>query len=149
MHAQTRHLHGTLSIDIPASWREESVTIYSNGSAGDDAVSVVVRREIVDPRTTSSMYADIQLVELAKALPAFALINRSDIQVANMRGIRLHYSWVVQGVQYKQTQTIFRDSAKSAICVIMTSSPKAVRNWNDDFAMIVGSIRVFEPSTVE
>ncbi|NUQ76721.1 MAG: DcrB-related protein [Polyangiaceae bacterium] len=128
-----------LQIDVPASWREDNVTIFSNGGSGESAVSLVLRREPVDPRTTLSMYVDLQLVELAKSLPAFNLINRENVTVGGTQGSQLTYRWVVQGVSYSQMQVIARASPQTMICIMTSSSTRNAQEWLQEFKSIVGS----------
>jgi hypothetical protein len=139
---RTAQLHGTLRIDIPDTWHEDSVTIFSNGATGEEAASVVVKRGYIDPRTTLSMYIDTQLVELAKSLPSFTLTARRDATVANEHAMQMTYTWVVQGSSYSQTQTILRDAPNSVVSIITSSASRAAAAWNKEFEAILDSLVV-------
>lgn len=146
MKLRTISFHSALTIEVPESWREDSVTIFSNGGTGEESASVVLRRESVDPRTSLATYTDLQIAELAKSLPSFSLINRKTMTLNGIQAAQLGYAWVVQGLSYSQTQTMLRDSPVTMICIITSSSLRHAKELEGDFAQIVQSAQVVSSS---
>lgn len=130
----------TITINLPHSWREDIIAIYSNGETLEDAVSVVLRRSMVSSTVTLSDYADLQLVELAKSLPTFALVGRKELVLNRAPAFQLTYTWNAQGGRYSQTQTILRDSPETMVCVITSCSARNALTLEKEFTSIIQSL---------
>ncbi len=131
-------------LSIPRGWGKKALIAFTNGIEGEEGASVVVRVESIDPRTKLSRFVDGLLIELAKTLPGFALIERRDAKLGGQPALELEFTWMAQGVCYRQTHTNMMFAPGQVVCVITSASQRRSDQFKQTFEAVLQGVR-FSP----
>lgn len=78
---------------IPATWRDQSLTMFSSPADAPAEFSLVVSRDRVPPDMTSGVYARRQIDQLPVGLPQFRLLRQADTQLDNVPSVEAEFFW--------------------------------------------------------
>src|SRR5690242_19153498 len=83
-------------IRVPKDWRDRTVNAFvlPQADGGGSATSFVVTRDTETQSATVEHYADLQLVEAAKKLGRYKLIERCRTQISGESAMQVDYTWV-------------------------------------------------------
>jgi len=135
-----------LKLAIPLTWKRNAVVAFSNGHEGEEAASVVVRRESLDPRITLQQYADSVLIELARTLPTFTLMERRQRTLGGEPAVEMIYTLTARGDEYEQRQTCTLDIPGSVLSVVLSSTKKHARDAQPLWESILASATLYPPT---
>jgi hypothetical protein len=133
-----------VKLAVPPNWRRNAIVVFSNGQEGEQGASVVVRRETLDPRITLQQYMDGLLVELARTLPDFALIDRRSRTLGGEPAVEFLYTMSARGVDYEQRQVCALDVPGSVLSIVVSATKKQARNFQDQWDQILASVVLTE-----
>lgn len=133
-----------VKLAVPANWRRNAIVVFSNGQEGEQGATVVVRRETLDPRITLQQYGDGLLVELARTLPDFALIDRRSRTLGGQPAMELLYTISARGVAYEQRQVIALDVPGTVMSIVVSSTKQQARKFSDQWDQILASVVLTE-----
>lgn len=136
-----------LSLPIPHDWRRSAAIAYSNGEEGDQGISVVVRRESLDARVTLGEYSDNALVELARTMPEFALVERRTCEIDQRPAMEIRYTLKVQGKDYYQRQLYVLDIPGSVLIISSTVLASEAENHAEFFDNLISGARLARPGS--
>lgn len=128
-------------LPIPRGWGKKALVAFTNGIEGEEGASVVVRVESIDPRTKLSRFVDGLMIELAKSLPGFSLIERRDARLGGQPALELEFTWMAQGVCYRQTHTNVMFAPGQVACVITSASQKRTAEFKETFDAVLRGVR--------
>lgn len=111
-------------LSVPASWRRSALVVLSNGGEDENAASIAMRRETLDPRVGILEYMDNLLIECARTVPRFVLLKRSQRSLCNRPAGELTYTLTMKGIEYEQTSINVLDRPGSVLSII-ASAPQA------------------------
>jgi len=134
-----------LTLPIPQHWKRAAVVAYSSGDDPERGVSVVVRRESLDARVKLTQYADNALVELARTMPEFTLIERHPCMLDHEPAVELRYTLKVRGVDYYQRQLYALDIPGSVLSITSTVPTEHVDEHTEFFDSLARDARLIEP----
>ncbi|MBK8261209.1 MAG: DcrB-related protein [Nannocystis sp.] len=113
-----------MSIEVPSNWRRSALVVLSTGEDEAEAVSVAIRRETLDPRVKLASYVDNMLVELARTIPGFLLLHRSERTISGHPASGLTYALTLRGTDFEQTTLNVLDRPGTVLTLI-ASAPQA------------------------
>lgn len=131
---------------IPPNWRRNAVVVFSNGQEGEEGASVVVRRETLEPRVTLEQYMDGLLVELARTLPEFAILDRRRRMLDDKPALEFLYTLTAKGTEYEQRQICTLDMAGSVLSIVMSSTKKQARSYQVLWEGVLDSVILTQPA---
>ena len=131
-----------LLLAIPLNWRRNAVVVFSTENEGAKGASVVVRRESLDPRITLQQYTDGVLVELARTIPGFTLIDRRGRPIGGENAISLIYTFQASGTNHVQTQTCLIDQVGSVLSIVTSSTREHAQDYDELFEQILNTARL-------
>lgn len=135
-----------LQLAIPPTWKRNAMVVFSNGEEGDKGASVVVRRESIDPRTTLQQYMDGMLIEFAKTMPEFALIDRRSRTVGGVTAGEFLYTLTARGVEYEQRHVVAIDMKGSVLTIVMSATRKGVADIQPLWEELLSTATVTPPA---
>lgn len=135
-----------VQLAVPPTWKRNAMVVFSNGLEGEQGASVVVRRESIDPRTTLQQYMDGLLVEFARTMPDFALIDRRSRSLGGVPAGEFLYTLTARGVEYEQRQVLAIDAKGSIVSIVMSATRKGVAEIQPMWDQILDSATVTPPS---
>lgn len=133
-----------VTLSIPHDWRRSSITIFSNGQDGRDTAAVVVRREAIDPRMSLEQHVDTMLVDLARSIPYFTILDRRQRSMGDQCGIELIYTLKTKDIVHLQRQFCLIDTPGTVLTLTASSAQERARDWAELFDEIIGSLAVSE-----
>ncbi|MDC0715791.1 DcrB-related protein [Nannocystis bainbridge] len=135
-----------VQLAVPPTWKRNAMVVFSNGEEGEKGASVVVRRESIDPRTTLQQYMDGMLVEFARTMPEFALIDRRSRTLGSVPAGEFLYTLTARGVEYEQRQVVAIDMKGSVVSIVMSATRKGVREIQPLWDEILATATVTPPA---
>lgn len=129
-----------VKLAVPADWKRNAIVVFANGQEGENGASVVVRRETLDPRITLQQYSDGLLVELARTLPEFALIDRRGRTLGGQPAMEFMYTMTARGIEYEQRQIVALDVPGTVLSLVLSSTKKQARGFQDQWDAILASV---------
>lgn len=131
---------------IPSGWTRSALVTFTNERQGEDGLSVVVRRECVDPRVSLKSCVDSLLVELARVLPGFVLDEHSEgVSIGSRSAECIIYTWVTMGVRYRQVHHCAQDIPGNMVHITLSCAEKYSKKNDDLFSQILSSVTFAEP----
>lgn len=137
-----------VKLAIPPTWKRNAMVVFSNGQQGESGASVLIRRETLEPRITLQHYMDGLLVELARSVPEFALIERRSRTIGGQPAGEFVYTFTAKGEAYEQRQIVTLDIPGSVLSIVMTSTLKKSSDFYDQWEKILGSAVLTPPAEV-
>ncbi len=128
-----------LRLAVPPDWKRSAVVVFSNGHDGEEGASVVARRESLDPRIGLQQYMDGLLVELARTLPAFSLLERRQRTISGASAGEFIYILTAKGMEYQQRQICVIDAPGSVLSLVLSSGRKRAPDFSDLWEQILDS----------
>jgi hypothetical protein len=147
----TTYFTNELSFDLPEALKDKTHHIFSLTDDGPSPFNLVISRHPIGDEDTLESYGRRLTAELQQALPKFDLIGTSTILVAGQTGWGLEYRWLNQGQWLHQRQaTLFHQAdsgARLAVQFTATVPGDFSDRWKQEFAAILGSIRLRRPAS--
>lgn len=134
-----------LMLEIPRQWKRSAVVVYSSDDEPEKGASIVIRRESIDPRTELSRHVDDTLVELARTLPEFTLIERLEREIDGKPASELRYTMKVRGTTFHQSLCCVLDIPGSALSITSTTHLNIIQGYQPLFDEIVGGAKLVTP----
>lgn len=128
-------------LPIPKTWGKQALVAFTNGVEGEEGASVVVRVETIDARTKLSRFVDGLMIELARTLPGFSLIERRDARLGGQPALEIEFTWTAQGVVYRQTHTSVMYSPGQVACVITSAAQRRLPDFKATFEAVLQGAR--------
>ncbi|MDC0716775.1 DcrB-related protein [Nannocystis bainbridge] len=132
-------------LPIPKTWGKKALVAFTNGVEGEEGASVVVRVESIDARTKLTRFVDGLMIELARTLPGFSLIERRDSKLGGQPALEIEFTWTAQGTVYRQTHTSVMYSPGQVACVITSASQRHLPEFKETFEAVLRGAR-FTPA---
>lgn len=139
-----RHQLQDISFQVPDHWQNRSITAFASPLEPGQSVApnVVLTRDQVVPGQTFRNYADSQIVELARRLDGFNLINRQETQLRNIPAVSLLFSWRGQAGSFTQWQIFFPGTNGVVFSGVATASESDFPRYQQTFAEIFGTLEI-------
>jgi len=135
-----------VKLAIPPTWKRNAMVVFSNGLEGEMGASVIVRRETLEPRITLQQYMDGLLVELARSVPDFALLERRSRTLGGQPAGEFVYTLAARGETYEQRQIVALDIPGSVLSIVMSSTRKKASDFYDQWEKTLASVVLTPPS---
>jgi hypothetical protein len=104
---------------LPDNWKDTTINAFilpSSNKAGEAEATFVITRDSETKQDGVEHYADLQLVEAAKKLNRYKLIERRQTKISNRPAIQVDYTWVTpERIEIRQRQAYV--SYQSAILI--------------------------------
>ena len=84
---------GEGQLDIPGTWHNQSVNIYTAQSPGMPGLSLTVNRDHLPFATSLATYTRNQLDQLSKQLKGFELLGQADLKVDGREAGQFEFAW--------------------------------------------------------
>jgi hypothetical protein len=132
-----------VAFDVPRDWEDRSVVAFASPTAASSgpAPNVVLTRESLEASDTIASYADRQLVELAKRLEGFELVERRDFALAGLPAVELRFSWHGEATKLTQRMLLVADRRRAAFSVTATSATAEMSRNDATFDRVFSSLR--------
>ena len=130
-----------VSVGVPAHWRRSALVVLSTGDE-DEAVSVALRRETLDPRVTLASYVDTMLIELARTIPRFSLLRRSDRTISGLPASGLSYELSLRGTDYEQMTLNVLDRPGSVLTLIASAPVAKMPAYREQLEEVLQSVTI-------
>ena len=133
---------------LPDDWRDNTVNAFvvPSGSQGAGA-SFVVTRDANASTDEVYAYADQQLVEAAKKLSGYHLLNRHPIHVDGQPTVQSNFTWrTPENMEVQQRQLIVRQDELFLIFTL-TARVGDFHLYENAWRDVIGSIRLRTVST--
>lgn len=139
-----RHQLQDIIFQVPDQWQNRSIIAFAAPLEPGQSVApnVVLTRDLVAPGQTFRSYADSQMVELAKRLDQFNLINRQETQLHNVPAVSLLFSWHGQPGIFMQWQMFFPGANGVIFSGVATATEADFPRYQQVFAQIFGTIEI-------
>jgi hypothetical protein len=141
---KTYRLHEA-DIQIPDNWQDNTINAFSlsSGKSGNVANLTITRDAVTQSKDVQS-YADQQLVEAAKKLKGYKLIDRRSTQINGQSSIEANFTWLTpERIEIQQRQVyVMRD--KTFIIFTLTARANDFKDYENTWVTIVNSIRLRE-----
>jgi hypothetical protein len=130
-----------VAFDLPRDWEDKTVVAFSSPARGGVAPNVVVTHDALAEGETLRVYADRQLVELAKRLDAFDLHERRELNLGGHAAIELAFGWQGQTTALEQRLVMVANRARKILSFTTTTARADVKKNDPIFDRILLSVR--------
>ncbi len=121
---------------IPATWRDQSLTLFSSPPDTPAEFSVVISRDKVPPSTTSDAYARQQMAQLPASLPQFRLLRQGSAQLDNVPAVEAEFFWQSDQGRMHQFQ-VYVVQAGVALTFTATAPEGVFAKYLPDFQQLL------------
>lgn len=141
MSEQKVDIGGKLSVRLPGQWEDRTVYTFLDAESAKTPISLTMRIEKTDYRTTLMQYVDLQFTELARDLPGFKLIHRKEVEpISKKPAMELMYTWSAQGKTYRQFQTFIQSNDNEFISVVCSAPQESFPSSENILRKIIQTI---------
>jgi hypothetical protein len=92
------------TISVPEAWLDESVNILSHPGGTPCECSLVISRGRLDEGEELEDFVSRQMNVLGESLSALEIVRREDVILDGERAKETEFSWVGEGVRFRQRQ---------------------------------------------
>lgn len=89
----TRHI-GEGTIDVPKTWHNASVNIFTAEPPGRAGPSVSVNRDLIRPGMTLASYTSAQIEQMRSKFSDFKMAGETNVMVDGRPAILYEFSWL-------------------------------------------------------
>lgn len=142
--------HKGMSFEVPEGWVDRTVLAFAAppGSAPAEYLpNVVMTREALAPGDTLRTHADRTLLDMAKQLKDFDILESRETMLDGRRAICVRFSWMSNAGDLEQDMTMCESPAEPgeteryATIVTATAHKKVVDEMRPLFNQVLSSIR--------
>jgi hypothetical protein len=104
------HEHPDYNFEVPKDWADKTVVAYTAPARAGQKMTpnLILTRTPAEGDETVAQYADKQLVELAKKLEHFHLIERKEQTLGGLPAVALTFTWHTPGGPLHQRTTFVK-----------------------------------------
>ena len=137
-----RHEQKDVTFDVPQGWEDRTVVAYASPKSADKTAitNFVMTRDTLSPGETMQTYADRQLAEIAKRLPAFELLDSVEVRLGGVPASQLLFCW--DGANGPLVQRLTMVVLADKILTFTSTAPKNLADqMAPHFDAILASVR--------
>ena len=129
------------TIDLPDSWKDQTVNVITSSSAAIPGLSVTITRDDMPWGMAFPEYVQDQLGQAGKALKDFQVEARRDMTVADNPAVEVECRWVATQGPIHQIITTVQDGSR---VLVLTASigGRMSENQMAEMRRIVGTLRL-------
>lgn len=128
-------------IDLPSTWADKTVNVFTVGSSLPLALSVVISREPIDSKKDLATYADEKLDDISHQLKEFKIIEKRQIEVAGNTALDADFTWRGQAGLMYQRQTYVR-AGKTLLVFTVTARRELQEEYRAQVDAVLSSLRL-------
>lgn len=139
---------GALTMELAEGFVDHTLNSYilrhpagSEGESGQRTLNLSVARDWDSQGKDPVAYCDGQIVAMAKALPAYELIRRTELELLEQTSVELEFRWYEEQREIRQLQTYVRVPDHFLI-VTMSFEPSGVELARDRWSRVLASLRL-------
>jgi hypothetical protein len=130
-------------IQIPDNWQDNTINTFSLSSGkGSNVANLTITRDAVTQSKDVQSYADQQLVEAAKKLKGYTLLERQAIQVNQQPAVEANYTWTTPERIEVQQRQVYVKHGTAFLIFTLTSRASDFKDYEATWGDFVGSIRL-------
>lgn len=132
----------------PGEWNDRSIVAFAAPPSEEWGMipNFVMTRDTVGPEETISAYASRQLVEMARRLADFTLVDRTHVTLQGLAGDEMRVLWRGGQGMVQQRQTMLLDAHGTVYSFVATALQDDFPKVETTFELMLSSIRF--PATV-
>lgn len=97
-----------IAFEAPADWEDRTIVAFAAPTVpGKFSPNVVLTKDTLKPGETLRAYSDKQIMELARRLEGFDLIESGDCTIAGTHGMEYRFSWKSEHAELQQHSVLF------------------------------------------
>lgn len=138
-----RYENTDIAFDYPRDWEDRSfVSFAAPTRPNTTTTNVVMTRDKLGEDEDLKRYADRQLVEMAKRLDAFQLLEKRDIEIDGATAVDIKFSWRGSAGPLVQRLTVLPGKERQVMNLTCTTGKKDASDMVPVFDRIVSSIKL-------
>ena len=145
------HQHKGMTFDLPDRWVDRTVVAFSAPPQADvpkeHLPNVVMTREALAEGDTLRTHADKTLLEMAKQLDGFDILESRETVLAGLRAVHIRFKWtssfgdLEQGMTMCESPPEPEDSGRFATLITTSAHAKVAAQAQPVFEQVLSSFR--------
>ena len=150
------HQHKNMAFDLPDRWVDRTVVAFSAPAQPDipkeHLPNVVMTREALAEGDTLRTHADKTLLEMAKQLDGFDILESRETVLGGLRAVHIRFKWISSFGELEQGMTMCEsppepdDTGRFATLVTTSAHAKVAAQAKPVFEQVLGSFRFSRPT---
>jgi hypothetical protein len=149
------HQHKGMTFDLPDRWVDRTVVAFSAPPQPDipkeHLPNVVMTREALAEGDTLRTHADKTLLEMAKQLDGFDILESRETLLAGLRAVHIRFKWTSSFGELEQAMTMCEappepdDTGRFATLITTSAHAKVAAQARPVFEQVLSSFRFTNP----
>lgn len=128
-------------LDLPSTWADKTVNVFTVGNSLPLALSVVISREPIDPKKDLATYAEEKLDDISHQLKEFKILEKRQIEVAGNTALDADFTWRGQAGLMYQRQTYIR-AGKTLLVFTISARRELQDEYREQVDAVLNSLRL-------
>lgn len=130
-------------LEIPASWTDKSINVFTVGNSLPLAFSFVITRDELPSEKDLAGYAEEKLDDVQHQLKEFKIVEKRQIELASTVALEAEFTWRGEAGLMYQRQTYIR--AGSRVLVFTATARRELRDEHrEQIDTVLASLRLTE-----